>query len=86
MGSMSTLSEIKAAGEGLMANCAGLNCGHGKPLDLDMLIERYGPDYNVINETRIAAACKCERCGHRGARIHRIANTTPSSYRDTKGR
>lgn len=74
---MSTLSQIKASGEGLMANCAGPNCGHGKPLDLDMLIARFGPDYEMINETRIAAACKCERCGHKGAAIHLVANSRP---------
>lgn len=82
---MTTLAEIKAAGEGLMANCARLDCGHGKPLSLDLLIERYGQDYDVIRETRIAAACKCERCGHKGAIIHRIANTTPTGYSKSKG-
>lgn len=82
---MTTLTEIKAAGEGLMANCARPDCGHGKPLSLDLLIERYGPEYDVIGETRIAAACKCERCGHKGAIIHRIANTTPTGYSKSKG-
>lgn len=82
---MSTLAEIKASGEGLMANCVGPSCGHGKPLPLDMLIERYGADYETTNETRIAKACKCARCSHKGAVIHRIANSTPANYRQMKG-
>jgi len=82
---MSTLSEIKASGEGLMANCAGPNCGHGKKLDIDMLIERFGTDYEVVNERRIAVACKCDRCGHKGAVVHMVANSTPSGYSKAKG-
>lgn len=68
-----------------MANCAGPNCGHGKPLPLDVLIESYGPDYEAINETRIAKACKCARCGHKGAIIHRIANKKTPTYQQMKG-
>jgi hypothetical protein len=83
---MSTLAEIKAAGEGLMANCAGPNCGHGKMLPLDLLIYRYGADYEMTGETRIASACKCERCGHRGAVVHLIANSKPTGYSKAKGR
>jgi hypothetical protein len=82
---MSTLAEIKARGEGLMANCAGPNCGHGRALPIDFLIERYGADYNMLNEKRIAAACKCKACGHLGAVIHLISNTTPAHYRSSKG-
>lgn len=80
---MTTLSELKARGEGLRANCGrpGLLCGHGERLDLDRLIERYGADYNIINETRIAKACKCGACGYKGAVIHIIANSTPAAYR-----
>lgn len=80
MKTVGTLAEVKANGEGLMANCRGPNCGHGKPLDLDMLIEWLGPDYSIINETRIGAACRCEACKHKGAAIHRIANSTPRGY------
>lgn len=75
--SMTTLAELKRRGEGLMAHCGRFDCVNSKRLDLDMLIERYGPDYTIINETRIARACKCEACGHKGAIINLIANTTP---------
>lgn len=29
------------------------DCGHGKRLDMDMLIERFGTDYEMVNERRI---------------------------------
>lgn len=64
-----------------MANCRGPNCGNGKALPLDMLIERFGPDYEIVGETRIAAACKCDRCHHRGAQIHMMTKTASSPYR-----
>lgn len=84
---MTTLSQLKAKGEGLAAHCnrPGLVCGHHKTLDLDMLIQRFGPDYSVINETRIAGALVCERCGYRGGRIMLIANTKPNGYALAKG-
>lgn len=69
-----------------MANCAGPNCGNGRPLPIDLLIEVYGADYEMVNETRIAKSCKCQRCGHKGARIHLIANHAPVGYREAKVR
>ncbi|UVK57465.1 hypothetical protein DBIPINDM_008433 (plasmid) [Mesorhizobium sp. AR02] len=81
---MTTLSEIKASGMGLMANCAGPNCGHGKPLDMDMLIERFGTDYEMVGERRISASLKCDRCGRKGAVIHSLANTMPNGYAKAK--
>lgn len=84
MKAVATLGEVKANGEGLMANCRGSNCGHGKPLDLDMLIDWLGADYCIINETRISAACRCEVCNHKGAAIHRIANTAPREYQSDR--
>jgi hypothetical protein len=77
---MTTLSEIKAAGEGLTARCAGPNCGHGRPLDLDMLIERFGTHYEMVDERRISASCKCDRCGRKGAVIQSITKTPPNTY------
>jgi hypothetical protein len=69
----------------LIANCAGKKCGYGRKLDLDVLIERFGTDYEVFNEKRIAAACVCKRCGHRGASLHLTGNTTPNGSEKTKG-
>jgi hypothetical protein len=90
---LTTLADLKERGEGLTAHCGAPNCGHSKRLPLDLLIARYGAGYNIINETRIAAACKCEKCGHKGAVIHIAANTTPhhspvskpSAYAKAKG-
>lgn len=70
----------------MQAHCGDPDCAHSKRLDLNMLIERFGPNYSIINEKRIASALKCEKCGHKGAIIHRLANTTPRDYRAAKGR
>ena len=82
---MSTLSEMKAKGEGLMANCLGPNCGRGRLLPMDLLIDRYGPDFEVVGDTRIGKACRCDRCNHLGAQINIKANTDHNAYAARKG-
>jgi hypothetical protein len=51
---LETLAELKAAGYRMSGHCNNHYCGRSRVLDLDTLIERLGPDYVVINETRIA--------------------------------
>lgn len=63
---LSTLGDLKSAGYSIHGNCAGTYCGRGRRLDLDALISRFGADYVIVNETRIAGALRCDRCGHRG--------------------
>lgn len=53
----------------LWAHCLAPNAGHGGPLDLDRLIDRYGADYVVVGEKRIGARAVCSKCRHRGAMI-----------------
>lgn len=66
---LETLGDLKRQGYYLTAHCKGNNCGHGKRLDTDKLIEQFKADYVFIKETRIAAACRCEECGHKGATL-----------------
>ncbi|MBW8640330.1 CpaF/VirB11 family protein [Hoeflea sp. WL0058] len=68
--SLETLSDFKRSnGITLYGNCGAHGCSHGRALPIDGLIERFGPDYVIIGETRIASALRCERCGHRGGVI-----------------
>lgn len=62
---ISTLSQIRDKGYALYGHC---RCGRGRKLDMDALIEWLGPDYDVVNETRIAAAFRCGS-GHKGGVI-----------------
>lgn len=66
---VTTLGEFKAAGYRLFANCETPWCAKGAALDIDQLIERYGADYVVTNDTRIAAAVRCSFCGRRGGKL-----------------
>ena len=69
-----TLQDLKDHGMGLHAHCLALYAGHGAPLDIDKLIEQFGPDYVFINDKRIGPACVCQRCGHKGAKLTVTAN------------
>ncbi|RMX61768.1 hypothetical protein [Roseibium alexandrii] len=64
--SLSTLGDLKAAGYGVVGNCTAANCGRGRRLDLQALFDQFGADFVVVNENRIAAALRCDQCGHRG--------------------
>jgi hypothetical protein len=74
--SLLTLGDLKAAGYHIVGHCSHPYCGVGRTLKLDDLIERLGPGYEVINETRIARnflcqSPQCERAqrGQRGGTI-----------------
>lgn len=64
--SLSTLGDLKNAGFRIYGNCY---CGHGRELDLEMLIKRYGVEYVFINEERNTGALVCTRCGQPGGRL-----------------
>lgn len=42
--------------------------GRGRKLDLDMLIERFGPDFVFINEIEISRRLRC-KCSHVGGTV-----------------
>ncbi len=79
-GTIETLGDLKAHDIGLNAHCSAPDTGHSGPLDIDMLIERFGADYIFIGDRRIGAACVCKVCGHRGARVMLAPDTRPSTY------
>ena len=65
---MSTLADLKRENWTLYGHCTARNCGHGRAIDLDMLIERFGPDFVFINETGISRRLRC-KCGHLGGTV-----------------
>lgn len=74
--SIETLGDLKQHGMTLIGNCAGPNCGHGRPLDIDMLIDRLGADYVFVNDRLIGSNLVCSR--------RRIANAPRcDTYCDT---
>jgi hypothetical protein len=77
---ISTLGDLKVHGMGLYAHCTAPFVGHGGPLDIDSLIEKFGADFVYINETRISRSCICRHCGHKGAKLTVIADTTSNGY------
>ncbi|OJJ10696.1 hypothetical protein BKI51_12245 [Alphaproteobacteria bacterium AO1-B] len=64
--SLETLAELKAVGYRISGHCKNHYCGASRTLDLDALIERLGPEYVVINETRIPRNFLCQNpaCEH----------------------
>ena len=86
--SISTLGDLKQRGMGLYAHCSAPNAGHGSPLDLDALIERFGADHVYVNDTTIGPLCVCKKCGHKGANVTVTPNAPPApgnSYAKAKG-
>ncbi|GAB5506098.1 MAG: hypothetical protein Rhirs2KO_12610 [Rhizobiaceae bacterium] len=67
MSRVSTLSDVARMGCQIWANCCGQNCGHGAKLDLEKLIERFGPDCPVSRPGGFLSRMRCTRCGHLGA-------------------
>ena len=57
-----TLQQHKDEGSTLYAWCHDPICGHGDKLDLDQLIEQFGPDFEVSAFT-INHRLKCTKCG-----------------------
>lgn len=77
---ISTLSDLKRHGMRLYAACEAPNVGHGAYLDLDALIERFGPDYSYVDDGRIGRACRCQKCGHLGAMVLLMPRDGPSGH------
>ncbi len=73
-----TLGDLKRGNCKLVANCFGRDCGHGKELDIDKLISRFGENHCLIDEIEITRRLRCEKCGWLGGRLH---FSPPSSAR-----
>jgi hypothetical protein len=60
---LSKLGALKPRGYGLMAFCESVDCGHFAPVDLDMLIGRFGPGFDIVDgDAAIRAVLRCARC------------------------
>ncbi len=77
--SVSTLGEHKLH-ETMFATCSNHKfCGVTRELDIDVLIERFGEDFDVVdNRARIVRALRCKECGARASGIMSIPNITMS--------
>lgn len=61
-----TLGAVRSLGYLIWAHCDRSGCGYGAELDLEGLIERYGPDVEAV---ALNGRLVCRRCGWRGGRI-----------------
>ena len=61
------LWQLKKLGMGLMAHCASMGCSHCTELDLDVLMEVFGPEHIFVYCPRISESIKCTQCGYTGA-------------------
>ncbi|MCP4319414.1 MAG: hypothetical protein GY789_26355 [Hyphomicrobiales bacterium] len=66
--SVTTLGDLRHEGWIVYAHCCARYCGRGRRLDLDMLIEIFGPQYVFIGDTRIPGRLRC-KCGHLGGTL-----------------
>lgn len=57
-----TLGAVKSAGYRMYGNCL---CGKGGQLDLDKLIERYGPEHVFVKDTEVSSKLRCRHCGRK---------------------
>jgi len=70
-----TLAQISAERMRLVAICKG--CGREAPIDLEMLVRRFGPDFQPgRHRTRFGAALRCVECAGRVARVEFRAGRT----------
>ena len=64
-----TLQEHKDSCSPIYAYCGNNLCKHGERLDVDMLIARFGPDFEVSAYT-LNRRLRCTKCGGKECRIN----------------
>lgn len=53
--------------------------GHGRQIDVDVLIERFGPDFRIVEERpRFLRAFRCQTCGQRANGLIINPGNTPT--------
>ena len=65
MKKITTLADLDREGFQIWGNCTNEYCGRGRPLDIAMLISRFGGNHSIINDTEITSRLRCE-CGQKG--------------------
>lgn len=68
---VSTLADYQAGDYRLWASCEiDHTCRHSAGLDLDVLIERFGADFDVVKRrAELVAVLRCGKCGRKGVQI-----------------
>lgn len=66
-----TLQKLRDGGYELSAHCTiDHTCHHCATLDLDVLIARFGPDFDFVDRRdELDAALRCGKCGRKGVGI-----------------
>lgn len=69
-----TLQKLKDGGYRLWASCSTSHeCTHYADLDTDVLIAKFGADFDFVeNRERLAQSLSCSKCGRKGIQV-RIA-------------
>lgn len=85
MAVLATLQSYKDHGIRLWASCTAMltasrPCNHSAELDLDSLIKRFGPDFDVVNRrAELLSSLTCSSCGRKGTcEIRLSAPTKPA--------
>ncbi len=71
-----TLWKLKKLGMGLTAYCGNPQCEYFGALDLDLLMERLGPEFRFVGDETIDRSIRCPVCQHKGGVVKVQANTT----------
>lgn len=62
--SYSRLGSLMAQGCSLIAFCESRACGHYAAIDLDALLKRFGPDFDIVDgDAQIRGVLRCATCG-----------------------
>lgn len=70
-----SLAYLKANGYKVSVFCANV---HGAQIDLDKAIERFGPDFRIVdNRAEFLASFRCKTCGQPA---HDINLAPPNGY------
>ena len=75
---LSKLGVLRDRGYGLVAFCETRDCGRYAPLDLEVLVARFGADFDVVaGDARLLASLKCSECGGRRLSVQLKPPTKP---------
>ncbi|WP_421983389.1 hypothetical protein [Roseibium sp.] len=67
--SISTLQEIKDHGHQLSISCNRPWCNNYSYLDLEKLIDKFGPDYHATGNPDFVRRYICSRCGSKNVQL-----------------
>ena len=62
MNDFGSLASLKDLGYQIHAHCENIDCLRGRQLDLDALIKRFGPDFDIYRNS-FDRRLRCTSCG-----------------------